>query len=60
MISVICAGKFLCFVVSVICCVAQSQSYVWVVSVNCCVAQNLISVNYCVAQNHITVLHKTT
>ena len=41
MISVICAGKFLCFAVSVICCVGQSQSYVWmvsvwVVSVNCC------------------------
>ena len=53
MISVICAGKFLCFAVSVICCVAQNQRYVWVVSVNCCVAQNLISVNYCVALKKI-------
>ena len=39
-VSIICAGKFLCFVVSVICCVVQNQSYVWVVTVNCCVAQN--------------------
>ena len=43
-VSVICAGKFICFVVTVICYVAQNQSYVWVVSVSCCIAQNHMNV----------------